>query len=93
MVWFQGVKWLVKSLNTKETYVLYGKPSWFNGKLNITHPDLEPCHDNRGTIDGESGTFRALYNTSEKMKTEVWTAKHFQIDDDLAGTTEAGTYF
>ncbi len=73
LVWFQGVKWLVKALNTKETYVLYGKPSWFNGKLNITHPELEPCNDNRGTTDG--GTFRALYNTSEKMKTKGLDSK------------------
>jgi ATP-dependent DNA helicase RecG len=76
LVWFQGVKWLIKSLDTKETYVLYGKPSWFNGKLNITHPDLESCHDYRGTTtDGESGTFRALYNSSEKMKTKGLDSK------------------
>ncbi len=65
LVWFQGVKWLVKSLDTKETYVLYGKPSWFNGKLNITHPDLEKLS---AYTAEESGTFRAMYNTTEKMK-------------------------
>lgn len=72
LVWFQGVKWLIKSLDTKETYVLYGKPSWFNGKLNITHPDLEKLSVFN---DAESGTFRALYNTSEKMKTKSLDSK------------------
>jgi ATP-dependent DNA helicase RecG len=72
LVWFQGVKWLVKSLNTKETYVLYGKPSWFNGKLNITHPDLEPLS---AYTSEEAGTFRAMYNTSEKMKTRSLDSK------------------
>lgn len=72
LVWFQGVKWLVKSLDTKETYVLYGKPSWFNGKLNITHPDLEKLS---AFNNEESGTFRALYNTTEKMKTKSLDSK------------------
>ena len=65
LVWFQGVKWLLKSLDTKETYVLFGKPSWFNGKLNITHPELEKL---ASFNEEQIGTFRAMYNTSEKMK-------------------------
>lgn len=72
LVWFQGVKWLVKALDTKETYVLYGKPSWFNNKLNITHPELEKLSVFNS---GETGTFRALYNTSEKMKTKGLDSK------------------
>ena len=72
LVWFQGIKWILKAIDTKETYVLYGKPSWFNGKLNITHPDLEKLSTYN---DGETGTFRALYNTSEKMKTKSLDSK------------------
>lgn len=65
LVWFQGIKWILKSIDTKETYVLYGKPNWFSGKFNITHPELEKLSV---YSHAESGTFRALYNTSEKMK-------------------------
>jgi ATP-dependent DNA helicase RecG len=91
LVWFQGVKWLVKSLNTKETYVLYGKPSWFNGKLNITHPDLEPLS---AYTSEEAGTFRAHVQHFRKNEDQKsGQQRHFQIDDDLAGATEAGTYF
>lgn len=75
LVWFQGIKWILKSLDTKETYILYGKPSWFNGKLNFTHPELELCHDGRGTTKEDTGTFRAMYNTSEKMKTKGLDSK------------------
>lgn len=65
LVWFQGIKWLQKSLSTQETYILYGKPNWFNGKFNITHPELEKFTD----FNAENvGTFRSMYNTSEKMK-------------------------
>lgn len=72
LVWFQGVKWLLKSLDTKETYVLFGKPSWFNGKLNITHPELEKL---ASFNEEQIGTFRAMYNTSEKMKTKGLDSK------------------
>ncbi|MFN8267792.1 MAG: ATP-dependent DNA helicase RecG [Chitinophagales bacterium] len=72
LVWFQGIKWLVKSLDTKETYVLFGKPSWFNGKLNITHPELEKL---ASFDEAPIGTFRAMYNTSEKMKTKGLDSK------------------
>jgi len=72
LVWFQGIKWIIKAIDTKETYVLYGKPSWFNSKLNITHPELEKL----STFNvEESGTFRAMYNTSEKMKTKSLDSK------------------
>ncbi len=72
LVWFQGIRWLLKSLNTKDTYILYGKPSVFNNKLNITHPDLEVFREDSITREGG---FRALYNTSEKMKTKSLDSK------------------
>lgn len=72
LVWFQGIKWILNAIDTKETYVLYGKPSWFNGKLNITHPDLEKLST---YTTEDAGTFRAMYNTSEKMKTKSLDSK------------------
>jgi len=72
LVWFQGVKWLVNSLDPRETYILYGKPSWFNGKFNITHPELEKLATFN---DSDAGTFRALYNSSEKMKAKSLDSK------------------
>lgn len=72
LVWFQGLKWLQKSLSQTETYILYGKPTWFNGKMNITHPELEKLADyNAETV----GIFRSMYNTSEKMKTKNLDSK------------------
>ncbi len=72
LVWFQGLKWLQKSLSQTETYILYGKPTWFNGKLNITHPELEKLADFNAET---AGTFRSMYNTSEKMKTKNLDSK------------------
>lgn len=72
LVWFKGIKWIKSSLNEKDTYVLYGKPNWFNGKLNIAHPDLELLAT---YSNAEQGSFKALYNTSEKMKNKGLDSK------------------
>lgn len=42
LVWFQSITWLQKSLKVGAVYVMYGKPSVFNGQISITHPEMEP---------------------------------------------------
>lgn len=66
LVWFNGIKWVQEALVSKEPFVVFGKPSIFNNKLNITHPEIEAISSFQSKAN--SG-FRALYNTSEKMKT------------------------
>gem|GEM_PF-5740411 len=38
-VWFRGVREMRKRLATGHEYVLFGKPTWFNGMLQMTHPE------------------------------------------------------
>ena len=72
LVWFKGFKWLEGAFLPNETYVLYGKPTEFNKKLNFSHPELEllSSFENK-----HAGAFRALYNTSEKMKNKGLDSK------------------
>ncbi len=72
LVWFKGIKWIKTGIKPNETYVLYGKPNWFNGKLNIPHPELELLSTYN---NAELGSFKALYNTSEKMKNKGLDSK------------------
>lgn len=65
LVWFQGIKWILDKLRTDATYIVFGRPSVFNGKINIVHPDLEIVGEQPAVL---SDTFRPLYNSSEKMK-------------------------
>src|SRR5690606_2807765 len=41
LVWFQSVSWLKKGLKVGAAYIIYGKPSEFNGMLSMTHPEIE----------------------------------------------------
>lgn len=72
LIWFKGVKWVTKSLKKNTTYVVYGKPNSFNGKINIVHPELEEYEDVKKST---AGSIQAFYNTSEKMKNNFLTSK------------------
>ena len=41
LVWFQGIRWVEKMLLTGKAYILFGKPGFFNGKTQMSHPELE----------------------------------------------------
>jgi len=41
LVWFQSLAWLKKGLKVGAAYIIYGKPTEFNGTISITHPEME----------------------------------------------------
>jgi ATP-dependent DNA helicase RecG len=72
LVWFKGIKWVKQSIKPDTTYVVFGKPSLFNGRINIVHPELETPEDSKKLV---SGSIQAFYNTSEKMKNNFLSSK------------------
>jgi len=71
LLWFQGVKWVKENVKAGVEYIVFGKPTVFNGKVNIVHPELEPAENKQIS----AGVFQAYYNTSEKMKQKFMTSK------------------
>lgn len=74
LVWFQGVSWLRTKIKAGVEYVVFGKPSLFNGKFNITHPDIDPLEDEQQL---ESEPLQPYYSTTEKLKRRGFTGKSF----------------
>ena len=75
LVWFKGVKYAEEKYATKVEYVIFGKPSPFNGRFNIVHPEIEiaakmPPPEQMGLVP--------YYNTSEKMKSSFLNSKAIQ---------------
>lgn len=64
LVWFQGVKFLVGKYKVHQEYIVFGKPSVFNGRINIAHPDI----DNASELKLSTMGLQPYYNTTEKMK-------------------------
>ena len=64
LVWFQGIKLLVGKYKVHQEYIVFGKPSVFNGRINIAHPDI----DNASELKLSTMGLQPYYNTTEKMK-------------------------
>ena len=64
LVWFQGIKYLMGRYKAHEEYIVFGKPTVFNGRINVAHPDIDPAKDLTLSTMG----LQPYYNTTEKMK-------------------------
>lgn len=64
LVWFQGLKYVTGKYKANEEYIVFGKPTVFNGRINIAHPDIDPAEE---LVLSEMG-LQPYYNTTEKMK-------------------------
>ena len=64
LVWFQGIKYLMGKYKAHEEYIVFGKPTIFNGRVNVAHPDIDPAKDLTLSTMG----LQPYYNTTEKMK-------------------------
>ena len=64
LVWFQGIKYLSGRYKTHTKYIVFGKPTIFNGRINIAHPDIDPAE---GLVLSDMG-LQPYYNTTERMK-------------------------
>lgn len=73
LVWFKGIRFVTDKYKTGVEYTLFGKPTLFNGRLNIAHPELDTIDetDKRYTLQG-------YYNTTEKMKNAFVNSKALQ---------------
>lgn len=73
LVWFKGLRFVTDKYKTGVEYTLFGKPTLFNGRLNIAHPELDTIDetDKRYTLQG-------YYNTTEKMKNAFVNSKALQ---------------
>ena len=64
LVWFRGIKFIKNRLKLNKQYVVFGKPSMFNGRVNIAHPDV----DDASLLKLDTMGLQPYYNTTEKMK-------------------------
>ena len=64
LVWFQGIKYLTGKYKAHEEYIVFGKPTAFNGRINIAHPDIDSSKD----LVLSSMGLQPYYGTTEKMK-------------------------
>ena len=64
LVWFRGLKYLKNRVKLGARYVVFGKPTLFNGRVNIAHPDIDAAE----TLQLSTMGLQPYYNTTDKMK-------------------------
>ena len=71
LVWFKGARWIPESYPPGKELVVFGKPTVYQRKLNLVHPELEDPEKKHEV----SSRLQAVYSTTEKLKDNYLTSK------------------
>ncbi len=74
LVFFQGIKWVADRLKKDGEYIVFGKPSLFNGTFNFVHPEIEPATEGTPTM---AGHLVGIYTSTEKLRNGGLSNKAF----------------
>ena len=64
IVWFNGTKYIYQNYQVNKEYIIFGKPTFFNGRFQFTHPDI----DDASQLQLNDMGMQPFYVTTEKMK-------------------------
>lgn len=70
VVWFRRIKWIKNNLTLQKEYLLFGKPTVFNNRWSMTHPET----DSPDSSVCEAG-LRGVYPLTEKLRNAGITSK------------------
>ena len=65
LVWFQGINWIQKAIETGHQYLVFGRLSFFMSKPQIAHPEIESFTAQKA--EGKS-FLEPVYSSTEKLK-------------------------
>ena len=82
-VFFKGIKWMYEKLQPGAEFIFFGKPTAFNGRINIVHPEVDACTASiisqqvpgAGLAGLSSSTMTGVYPSTEKLKNSGITGK------------------
>ncbi|MGC9151240.1 MAG: ATP-dependent DNA helicase RecG [Microbacter sp.] len=75
LIWFQGIQYILKQYKIDTPYVVFGKPTLFNGRFSIAHPEIDSPEQNPLQA---SLVLQGYYGTTEKMKLNFLNSKVIQ---------------
>ena len=76
-VFFKGIKWMYERLKPGLEFIFFGKPTAFNGRVNMVHPEVDPAPSGpaAGMSAEAGGTMTGVYPSTEKLKNGGVTGK------------------
>ena len=73
IVWFNSVKRIKESLVAGKEYIIFGKPTLFNNRYSISHPEIEDYKPNN-----EPQGLRGIYTLTDKIRNSNFSSRTFQ---------------
>ena len=64
LTWFNGGKYAKQNYAIGKEYIVFGRPNVYNGRINVTHPDIDAADK----LELSAMGMQPYYNTTEKMK-------------------------
>ena len=72
LAWFQGMNWVQKNIEAGQAYLVFGRVSFFNGRAQIVHPEMEPYI---AATAGQKALLEPVYPSTEKLKSRGLNGK------------------
>lgn len=72
-VFFKGIKWMHEKLQPGMEFIFFGKPTTFNGRINMVHPEVDTSQGMATSAAG--GAMTGVYPSTEKLKNSGITGK------------------
>ena len=76
LVFFKGIPWLKNRIKLHTEYIVFGKPTTFNQRINLVHPEMDLPNDQ--SMRGSAG-LQAVYSSTETLKDKGFTQKLFSL--------------
>ena len=74
LTWFNGGKYARTHYKIGTLYIVFGKPTLFNGRINVVHPDIDPAEEMQLSGMG----MQPYYSLTEKMKKAGFTLRSME---------------
>ena len=72
LAWFQGIQYVQKNLVEGQTYLVFGRLGFYNGKPQIVHPEIEPFEVQ---TMAQKSLLEPVYSSTEKLKSRGLNGK------------------
>ena len=74
LVWFSGVQYVKKNYKVGKEYIVFGRPTVYNGRFQMSHPEM----DDASKLELNDMGMQPYYNTTEKMKRAGMTSRSIE---------------
>lgn len=74
LLWFKGLSYIERSYQLGQEYLIFGKPTYFNGTYSISHPEI----DDAGRPDALTQGLIPVYSITERLKSAGMHPKQFR---------------